>query len=87
MEAALVSIPEALVRALRGARYVAVLTGAGVSAESGVPTFRDAQTGLWAQFTPQELATPTAFARNPKRVWDWYAMRRARSGTVRSWSK
>ena len=55
---------------------VAVLTGAGVSAESGVPTFRDAQQGLWAQFDPRELATPAAFARNPKRVWDWYAMRR-----------
>ena len=54
-----------------------MLTGAGISAESGVPTFRDAQTGLWAQFDPQELATPTAFANNPKRVWDWYAWRRA----------
>ncbi len=64
-------------RALRGAQRVAVLTGAGVSAESGVPTFRDAQTGLWARFDPRELATPSAFARNPKLVWDWYAMRRA----------
>jgi NAD-dependent deacetylase len=53
-----------------------VLTGAGVSAESGVPTFRDAQTGLWAQFDPQKLATPDAFRRNPKLVWDWYAWRR-----------
>ena len=58
---------------LRRARYIAVLTGAGVSAESGVPTFRDAQTGLWAKFDPEELATPSAFARNPKFVWDWYA--------------
>jgi NAD-dependent deacetylase len=65
------------VRALRDARYVAVLTGAGVSAESGVPTFRDAQAGLWAKYDPRELATPSAFARNPKLVWDWYAERRA----------
>ncbi len=63
--------------ALRDARFVAVLTGAGVSAESGVPTFRDAQTGLWAKYDPRELATPEAFARNPKLVWDWYAERRA----------
>jgi NAD-dependent deacetylase len=52
------------------------LTGAGVSAESGVPTFRDAQTGLWAQFDPLKLATPDAFRRDPKLVWDWYAWRR-----------
>jgi NAD-dependent protein deacetylase/lipoamidase len=64
-------------RALRDARFVAVLTGAGVSAESGVPTFRDAQSGLWAKYDPRELATPEAFARNPKLVWDWYAQRRA----------
>jgi NAD-dependent deacetylase len=53
-----------------------VLTGAGVSAESGVPTFRDAQTGLWEKFKPEELATPGAFLRNPKLVWEWYAWRR-----------
>jgi NAD-dependent deacetylase len=75
-------IPAPLSGALRAARFVAALTGAGVSAESGVPTFRDAQTGLWAQFDPLELATPGAFARNPKRVWDWYAMRRARVASV-----
>ena len=69
-------IPNALIEALRHAQSVAVLTGAGVSAESGVPTFRDAQTGLWAQFNPQELATREAFARNPKLVWEWYAYRR-----------
>jgi len=65
-----------LVTALRAAKYVAVLTGAGVSAESGIPTFRDAQAGLWAQYRPEELATPEAFERNPKLVWDWYAWRR-----------
>ncbi|NPC54036.1 SIR2 family NAD-dependent protein deacylase [Caenimonas soli] len=61
---------------LGAARRVAVLTGAGMSAESGVPTFRDAQTGLWAQFDPQQLATEEAFRANPTMVWDWYAMRR-----------
>jgi NAD-dependent deacetylase len=61
---------------VRAARHIAVLTGAGMSAESGVPTFRDAQTGLWAQFDPQQLATEEAFRANPSRVWDWYAFRR-----------
>ena len=63
---------------LWAARRIAVLTGAGVSAESGVPTFRDAQTGLWARFRPEELATEAAFRRDPGRVWAWYAERRAR---------
>ncbi len=58
------------------ASRVAVLTGAGVSAESGVPTFRDAQTGLWARYDPLQLATPEAFAAHPQRVWEWYAWRR-----------
>ncbi|NJM05257.1 NAD-dependent deacylase [Candidatus Gracilibacteria bacterium] len=53
-----------------------MLTGAGVSAESGLPTFREAQTGLWAQYDPEELATPQAFRRNPRLVWEWYAWRR-----------
>jgi NAD-dependent deacetylase len=66
----------ALLGALRQARVVAALTGAGISAESGLATFRDAQTGLWARFDPHELATPAAFARNPQLVWDWYAWRR-----------
>jgi NAD-dependent deacetylase len=70
------TLPPRLVEKLRAARRVAVLTGAGISAESGVPTFRDAQTGLWAQYDAYELATPEAFARNPKLVWDWYAWRR-----------
>ncbi|MAS37571.1 MAG: NAD-dependent protein deacylase [Anaerolineaceae bacterium] len=67
---------------LRGARHPAVLTGAGVSQESGVPTFREALDGLWAQYDPEELATPMAFQRNPKLVWDWYAHRRALLGAV-----
>jgi len=62
---------------LRGARHVAVLTGAGISAESGIPTFRDALTGLWARYRPEDLATPEAFARDPRLVWEWYAWRRA----------
>ena len=61
---------------LRDARRIAVLSGAGMSAESGVPTFRDAQAGLWAKFDPQQLATEEAFRANPQVVWDWYAMRR-----------
>ena len=61
---------------IREARHIAVLTGAGMSAESGVPTFRDAQTGLWAQFNPQDLATEDAFRAHPQRVWDWYQFRR-----------
>jgi len=65
-----------LVQALRAARHIVASTGAGISAESGVPTFRDAQTGLWSQFRPEELATPEAFQQNPKLVWDWYAWRR-----------
>lgn len=69
-------IPHEFIDALRQAKQIAVLTGAGVSAESGVPTFRDAQTGFWAKFNPQELATPEAFQRNPKMVWEWYAYRR-----------
>ncbi|GHO83139.1 SIR2 family NAD-dependent protein deacylase [Dictyobacter formicarum] len=62
--------------ALREARHVVVLTGAGISAESGVPTFRDVMTGLWAKYNPQKLATPQAFERDPKLVWEWYAWRR-----------
>ncbi|MCA8918921.1 MAG: NAD-dependent deacylase [Planctomycetes bacterium] len=69
-------IPKELVEELRKAKKIGVLTGAGISAESKIPTFRDAMTGLWASFSPEELATPEAFARNPKMVWDWYAFRR-----------
>lgn len=61
---------------LRAAQYVAVLTGAGVSQESGIPTFRDAAVGLWEKYDPAELATPSAFQRNPKLVWQWYSYRR-----------
>ena len=69
-------IPDALLGALRDARHVCVLTGAGVSAESGVPTFRDAQEGLWAKYRPEDLATPDAFLRDPVLIWRWYRWRR-----------
>jgi NAD-dependent deacetylase len=64
---------------LSEAGAVVVLTGAGVSAESGVPTFRGAG-GLWKSFRPEDLATPEAFARDPRLVWEWYAWRRALVG-------
>lgn len=69
-------IPEALVAALRDARHVCVLTGAGVSAESGVPTFRDAQDGLWSRYRAEDLATPEAFLADPVLIWRWYRWRR-----------
>lgn len=65
-----------LLKFLRQAGRVAALTGAGASQESGLRTFRDAQSGLWAQYRPEDLASPEAFARDPKLVWNWYAMRR-----------
>jgi NAD-dependent deacetylase len=61
---------------IRSATHIAVLTGAGVSAESGIPTFRDAMTGLWAKFDPSDLATPEAFDRDPETVSRWYDERR-----------
>lgn len=61
---------------LGNARRVVVFTGAGVSAESGIPTFRDQLTGLWAKFDPAQLATPSAFRNKPGLVWGWYEWRR-----------
>ncbi len=61
---------------LSQAKQIVVLTGAGISAESGIPTFRDAQVGLWEKYDPAELASPTGFLNNPKLVWDWYEYRR-----------
>jgi NAD-dependent deacetylase len=60
---------------IEGASRIAALTGAGISAESGVPTFRGPE-GLWRSFRPEELATPEAFARDPQLVWEWYDWRR-----------
>lgn len=62
--------------ALNSARHIVVLTGAGVSAESGIPTFRDPLSGLWQRFNPTELASAAAFRRNPALVWGWYEWRR-----------
>jgi NAD-dependent deacetylase len=62
---------------IAAAPSICVLTGAGMSAESGIPTFRDAQTGLWARFDPQQLASEAGFRADPQTVWDWYAERRA----------
>ncbi|HUG53547.1 MAG TPA: NAD-dependent deacylase [Vicinamibacteria bacterium] len=67
---------------LRAADRVLVLTGAGVSAESGVPTFRGPG-GLWRSHRPEDLATPEAFARDPALVWEWYAWRRQTIATLR----
>ncbi|HKE85131.1 MAG TPA: NAD-dependent deacylase [Vicinamibacterales bacterium] len=64
-----------VVQRLRAARRVTILTGAGVSAASGVPTFRGPD-GLWRQYRPEDLATPSAFATDPHLVWEWYAWRR-----------
>lgn len=69
-------IPAELVELLATARHVMVLTGAGVSAESGVPTFREALTGLWQRFRPEQLATVEAFRDDPQTVWSWYEWRR-----------
>lgn len=69
--------PRELLIHLQAAERVVVFTGAGASAESGIPTFRDALTGLWENFDPMTLATPQAFADNPPLVWGWYEWRRA----------
>ncbi|PWT98265.1 MAG: NAD-dependent deacylase [Terriglobia bacterium] len=70
----MVNLDQARERLAR-ARSVAVLTGAGISAESGIPTFRGAG-GLWNNFRAEDLATPEAFARDPRLVWEWYNWRR-----------
>ncbi len=70
------AIPPELTAALQHAQRIVVFTGAGVSAESGIPTFRDALTGLWERFDAEDLATPEAFARDPELVWGWYEWRR-----------
>lgn len=70
------NFPKELIQILKSSTRIAVLTGAGVSQESGLKTFRDSQDGLWAKYKPTDLASPEAFARDPKLVWDWYAWRR-----------
>lgn len=70
------AIPQDLIAALKKAKHVVVFTGAGVSAESGIPTFRDSLTGLWERFNAEDLATPGAFRKNKELVWGWYEWRR-----------
>jgi NAD-dependent deacetylase len=72
----------ALASRVRAASSVTVMTGAGVSAASGVPTFRGPE-GLWRTFRPEDLATPDAFARDPALVWEWYSSRRSRVASCR----
>jgi NAD-dependent deacetylase len=73
-------MPDALREALRRATRIVALTGAGMSAESGVPTFRDAMHGLWARFDPSQLATPAAWRADRETVWAWYEWRRVLVG-------
>ncbi len=72
----MIQLPADMIDSLAAAESVLVLTGAGVSAESGIPTFRDARHGLWARFQPQDLASADGFLRDPETVWQWYQWRR-----------
>ncbi|WP_296243442.1 MULTISPECIES: NAD-dependent deacylase [unclassified Psychrobacter] len=73
---ALIAEVERAAKLLASTQRICVLTGAGISAESGIPTFRDKQTGLWENYAAEDLATPEAFDRDPKLVWSWYQWRR-----------
>lgn len=73
-----ITIPGRLIDILKKAKKVLVFTGAGVSAESGIPTFRDAMTGLWIHYDAEDLATPAAFREDKALVWGWYEWRRSR---------
>lgn len=75
-------IPHELIAFLLSSARIAVLTGAGVSKESGLRTFRDPMDGLWAEYLPEDLATPEAFERTPELVWEFYAARRLKTGEV-----
>jgi NAD-dependent deacetylase len=83
----IMEFPSDLIHILRMAKYVAALTGAGVSAESGLQTFREPDSertqALWSQYRPEDLATPEAFERDPELVWEFYAMRRLKAGQVK----
>jgi len=71
----MIEFPDDFIGVLKNAKKVAILTGAGISAESGVPTFRG-DDGIWKKFKAEELATVDAFMSNPKLVWEWYLWRR-----------
>jgi len=75
-------LKDALIECLVAAEKISVMTGAGVSAESGIATFRDRMDGLWAKYKPEDLATPEAFARDPATVWNWYQWRRSQLDSV-----
>jgi NAD-dependent deacetylase len=77
------TVPEEVLHRLKRARRVVVLTGGGMAAEAGVPSFRDSHTGPWAQYDVSELATPQAFLRNPRLVWEWYDFRRRAADAAR----
>lgn len=70
------TIPTELIEKIRNAQHLVVLTGAGVSAESGIPTFRDAMTGLWQNYQAETLASAGGFRKDPALVWGWYEWRR-----------
>lgn len=76
LSAALIAEVDHAAKLLGAKQRICILTGAGISAESGIPTFRDKQTGLWENYGAEDLATPEAFARDPKLVWSWYQWRR-----------
>lgn len=71
-------VSEPIINTIKQARRIVIFSGAGMSAESGVPTFRDDLVGLWQQYDPAELATAEAFLKDPELVWGWYEWRRAR---------
>lgn len=73
---------DTLTEALKASRTVTILTGSGISADSGVPTFRDVREGLWARYRPEDLASPEAFERDPDTVWQWYRARRRELAAV-----
>jgi NAD-dependent deacetylase len=68
---------------LKDIKHLAVLTGAGISKESGLATFRDPDDGLWSQFSPQELANAQAFHQDPVKIWNWYAQRRRKAAQAK----
>ena len=70
-------------QALLNAREIVAFTGAGISAESGIPTYRDPLTGIWAQHDPQALETARAFRENPPLIWGWYLWRRHQIASVK----
>jgi NAD-dependent deacetylase len=84
------NLPSPLIEKIRNSSSLAALTGAGVSQESGLRTFRESadvggegEKPLWTQYRPEDLATPEAFERNPNLVWEFYAMRRLKAGEVK----